>query len=303
MELSVVVPTLNGREQLSGCLDALGGRAGDAEVIVVNGPSADGTTGMVKARDDVDMLIEISDRNVNVARNAGIEAASHDRIAIVGYDREISPNWADEIRSTFADGADVVTGPSHGGDAGEAEQSERLIGGREICYCTGANVALSTAAIERLDGFDERLTVGGARDLSHRIAGADLDIVWNDAASVSAPCAADGGTVDHDRRELYFSLAYQLAKNYGVRPSALGKSLWDAGADAVRTAVDVVRGNTQPTNWFREGRSAVTGLASGYRHGISARYRDRSSSRNPYGLSSRKDRAVRSYDWRSAAGD
>ncbi|ERH11958.1 MAG: hypothetical protein J07HB67_00969, partial [halophilic archaeon J07HB67] len=38
MELSVVVPTLNGRDRLATALDALTAAAPTAEVIVVNGP-------------------------------------------------------------------------------------------------------------------------------------------------------------------------------------------------------------------------------------------------------------------------
>ncbi|MFW5917273.1 MAG: glycosyltransferase, partial [Halorubrum sp.] len=110
MDLSVVVPTLNGRDRLAACLDALAAHAPDAEVIVANGPSADGTTGMVRDRDDVDVLVEISDRSVNVARNAGIEVASGDVIALVDYDNRIGASWLDGVRSGLDD-ADVVTGP------------------------------------------------------------------------------------------------------------------------------------------------------------------------------------------------
>jgi glycosyltransferase involved in cell wall biosynthesis len=74
MQLSVVVPTLNDREHLGATLDALAERVPSAEVIVANGPSTDGTTGMVRDRDDVDLLVEVSDRVPNVVRNAGIEA-------------------------------------------------------------------------------------------------------------------------------------------------------------------------------------------------------------------------------------
>ncbi|NIS29964.1 MAG: glycosyltransferase, partial [Actinobacteria bacterium] len=44
MDLSVVVPTLNAEEALADCLDALADAAPDAERIVVDGPSADGTS-------------------------------------------------------------------------------------------------------------------------------------------------------------------------------------------------------------------------------------------------------------------
>ncbi|MFC6771068.1 glycosyltransferase family 2 protein, partial [Halorubrum pallidum] len=110
MDLSVVVPTLNGRDRLAGCLDALAAHAPEAEVIVANGPSADGTTGMVRDRDDVDVLVEISDRTVNVARNAGVEVATGDAIAVVDYDHRIGESWIDGVHSGL-DEADVVTGP------------------------------------------------------------------------------------------------------------------------------------------------------------------------------------------------
>src|SRR6056297_2751353 len=111
MDLSVVVPTLNGRDRLAGCLDALAAHAPEAEVIVANGPSADGTTGMVRDRDDVDVLVEISARCVNVARNAGIQVADGDAIALLGYDLEVEDGWADAVREGLTD-ADAVTGPS-----------------------------------------------------------------------------------------------------------------------------------------------------------------------------------------------
>ncbi|MFC6724652.1 glycosyltransferase family 2 protein, partial [Halobium palmae] len=95
MELSVVVPTLNGRDRLAASLDSLAARAPDAEVVVVNGPSADGTTGMVRERDDVDLLVELSDRTINVARNAGIEAASGDAVAFLGDDLGVEDGWVD----------------------------------------------------------------------------------------------------------------------------------------------------------------------------------------------------------------
>jgi glycosyltransferase involved in cell wall biosynthesis len=299
MDLSVVVPTLNGRDQLGRCLDALSDRAPTAECIVVNGPSADGTTGMVKARSDVDALVEISDRNVNVARNAGISAATGDAIAFVGYDRTIDAGWIEAVRSRLEGTADVVTGPTRGGGSGgQPATVTTAIAGRSVTYCNGANLAATRDVLEELDGFDEYLPVGGVRDLSHRLAGMDHTVTWTRNARVSAPWATDGGAAEQrwTRRELYRSLAYQLAKNYGLRPSAVARSVVDSTHDAVTTAVDVLRGTVSPSEWFGEGRDALTGLSIGYRDGIGARYRDRC--RNPHGISTRHDRAVRAYDWR-----
>lgn len=108
MDLSVVLPTLNGRDRLATSLDALAEHAPDAEVVVVNGPSADGTTGMVRERDDVDVLVEISDRNLNVARNAGLEVAGGDVVALLRYDLSVESSWLSALEAGIADG-DVVT--------------------------------------------------------------------------------------------------------------------------------------------------------------------------------------------------
>jgi len=109
MDLSVVVPTLNGRAQLVRCLDALSAHAPRVEVVVVNGPSTDGTTGMVRERDDVDVLVEIADRNLNVARNAGIERARGEWIAFVSDEYSIESGWFDALYE--ASGVDEAEQP------------------------------------------------------------------------------------------------------------------------------------------------------------------------------------------------
>jgi hypothetical protein len=106
MDLSVVVPTLNGRTQLRRCLDALGEHAPEAEVVVVNGPSTDGTTGTVRERAEVDVLVEIADRNPNAARNAGLEHARGEWVAFVSDEYAIEAAWYDAVaEATGTDGA------------------------------------------------------------------------------------------------------------------------------------------------------------------------------------------------------
>ncbi len=123
MELSVVISTLNDREQLLSCLDAVSNRTPDStELIVVNGPSSDGTTGMVRQRSDIDVLVEISERNPNVSRNAGLEAATGDVVAFLNGEYAVERGWYSAIKRTLEgtdDGADqptadVVSGPVTG---------------------------------------------------------------------------------------------------------------------------------------------------------------------------------------------
>ncbi|MFC5135756.1 MULTISPECIES: glycosyltransferase family 2 protein [Haloferacaceae] len=313
MDLSVVVPTLNGRDRLAACLDALAAHAPDAEVIVVNGPSADGTTGMVRDREDVDVLVEISDRTVNVARNAGIEVAGGDAIALVDYDKRIGESWLEAVREGLAD-ADVVTGPvrptetESGGEDGSTGEDgsdgpeRRRIAGRSVTYFVGGNVAFRRETLRDLDGFDEYLRVGGARDASHRLARMDREVAWRAEAAVReeppSPTAADGGRTARDWGWKYRALAYRLVKNYGIRPTALVRTGKHAVTDAASVARDVVRGEATPSGWVANGRDVMAGILSGGSDGLVARARDRSPARNPNGVSTRADRAVSRYDAR-----
>jgi glycosyltransferase involved in cell wall biosynthesis len=323
MDLSVVVPTLNGRDRLAACLDALATHAPDAEVIVANGPSADGTTGMVRDRDDVDVLVEISDRTVNVARNAGIEVATGDAVALVDYDNRIGAGWLDAVRAGLGD-ADAVTGPvtpiepeeERGGGDREGRGGERLdadeprdgperrtIAGTEVTYFEGGNVAFRRETLRDLDGFDEYLHTGGARDAAHRLAQMGRTVTWREGMAVDkalpSPTAADGGRSAREWGWKYRALAYRLLKNYGVRPTVLTRAGTHAATDAFGAAGDVLRGESTPSRWVATGRDVLLGLAGGSSDGLVARSRDRSPARNPNGISKRADRAVAKYDRRS----
>ncbi|GAA0244453.1 glycosyltransferase family 2 protein [Haladaptatus pallidirubidus] len=300
MNLSVVVPTLNGRDPLSASLDALSRHAPDAEIIVVNGPSADGTTGMVCDRGDVSALVEISDRNLNVARNAGIAEASGDAIALVGQNVTIEESWYDGVTRAITDDADVVTGPVHrmvkAGMTTETVET-RTITGRDVTYFSGRNVAFSRDAIEAADGFDENLETGGARDCAHRLAALNRSVTWSPPVSVRRDEEEDEG-IERDWGIKYRSLAYRMTKNYGLRLTVFRRTVQDAVADAREAGRDVASGETKPTFWVSCGKRVCKGIAIGTKDGVLARLRDRSDTRNPAGLSSRADRAVERYDWR-----
>ena len=323
MKLSVVVPTLNGREHLQRCLDSLVAHAPDVETIVVNGPSVDGTTGMVRDRPDVDVLVEIDERNVDVARNAGVEWASGDAVAFLDYVFTVESGWADAVRDAFGGiagghrasghGPDlpaVVTGPVHrslrGGVTTETAE-RRTIGGRQVAYFSGGNVAFSRDALDAIDGFDEYLLTGGARDAAHRLAALDLSVEWVPEMSVRREEAsaeirqpslrADGGEHQRDWYWRYRSLAYRLSKNYGTT-STCWRVTRHALGDAGRALADVARGDSSLSGWAANGRDVLAGAVVGVKDGSVARLRDRSHVRNPRGLSERADRAVTAYDRR-----
>lgn len=376
MDISVVVTTLNSRTQLARCLDALSAHAPEAEVVVVNGPSTDGTTGMVRDRGDIDVLVEIAERNLSAARNAGIEHARGDWIAFVGDQYSIEEGWAEPLRvgsgaerelsagrsllanaiptvasdaagrvgsaataTTWtvsdrlgrlvpwtrgrddpradageADGGNgngagdpsrpaddrvaVVTGPIHreltGGVTTQSSESQS-IGGHEVRYFNVDNAAFDREVLEGLDGFDEYLPVGSARDLAHRLAADGYAVAWEHAMSVRGEYGADG--TGRDLHWTYRSLAYRLCKNYGVRPSTVRRVVVSACSDGLAGTRDVVCGDLAPSTWFATGRDALSGAVVGAVDGLVARWRDRDR-HNPNGCSARTDRSIKTYDRR-----
>jgi len=305
MDLSVVVPTLNGRDVLAGSLDALAAHAPDAEVVVVNGPSVDGTSGMVRDHDAADVLLEVSERNLNASRNAGIAAATGDVVALVGQDSRIRDDWVGAVADALAAGADAVTGPVHrrveGGVTTESVE-ETSICGCEVRYFDGGNVAFTREAIDALDGFDEYLQTGAARDAAHRLAGMDSDVEWGADAVVlreekddirhRLPEDADQSTWGLK----YRSLAYRLVKNYGASARVMARIFRHAVGDAFSVGADVVRGEAKLTEWAAAGSAVVPNIWTGSQDGISARMADRTPRRNPNGVSARMDRTMVRHD-------
>ena len=300
MELSVVISTLNDREQLLASLDALSNRTPDnTELIVVNGPSSDGTTGAVRERDEVDVLVEISERNPSVSRNAGLEVARGNVIAFLGGEYAVDPTWYDAIESAISRGAEVVTGPVSGGAIPSINPKRpKTVARRHVTHFDGNNVAFDRTVLDALDGFDEYVTSGGARDCAHRVAGLGFDVTWNAEMSVRSDVGTDGGQSAGEPGEAYRSIAYRLTKNYGPRPTVVVRSVGSAIQGGINSARSVASGDGTPTDWAGNGTTVVTNLLVGFRDGMRARYADRTSCKNPHGLSARHDRAVRLYDRR-----
>ena len=80
LSVSVVIPAHNAAETLGAQLDAVCAQAApDAEIIVVDNASTDGTAALVDARAATDprvrRLVATNGRGPSYARNAGVEAA------------------------------------------------------------------------------------------------------------------------------------------------------------------------------------------------------------------------------------
>ncbi len=299
MDVSVVVPTLNDCDELRGCLDAVAAEH-PTEIVVVNGPSTDGTSGMVRDRSDVDVLVETDDRNVNVARNAGLDRARGETIAFVNPTLVVESDWLTAVTNALTD-TNVVTGPTREKlrvDVTTDTAETRAIRGRSVTYFNGGNAAFRRPVLEAIDGFDEYLTVGGSRDAAHRLAGLGYGVAWSSDMCVTREAATDGGIQERDWQQRYRSLTYRLAKNYGLHPTVMVRTMKHAIIDASSALRDVIDGEARPTSWFGNGRDVFVGSADGYTDGLRARFADRTPRRNPNGWSNRTDRAVEVLDRR-----
>lgn len=313
MSLSVVIPVFNDRDHLAACLDGLAAQTTDIETIVVNGPSTDGTSGMLHERTDVDVLLESASRNLNVARNAGIREASHPIIALLAPAYRIQEHWQRTIEESLAGAADAASGPIEPTE-GTDEDTESTPDPGELAI-HGGNLAMTRGAVTALDGFDEYLSIDGTSDLAHRLSGLGLQVVWHPEMRVQLTATPDGGrpgprrcghgadwefAAEADWGLKYRSLTYRQVKNAGAHPRVLRHLLVSAIRDGVGAARDVLRGQGTPSEWVGNGMDVVSNVIVGVRAGFDARRADGTSARNPNGLSQSDTAgavAVR-HDWR-----
>src|SRR5438067_9317776 len=125
--LSVVVPTRDRPELLSGCLDALATDLGqEDEVIVVDSASQSDAVRRI-AEEKAARCLRLDEPGASKARNAGWRAAKHGIVAFVDDDVRVCGGWADALVVAFADAEYAfVTGrvDAASGD----EQVERQVG-------------------------------------------------------------------------------------------------------------------------------------------------------------------------------
>lgn len=105
MKVSIIINTYNRLHTLPTTLEALRYlRYRDYEVIVVNGPSTDGTLDYLnKNWSDKAKILECPEANLSMSRNIGICAASGDIVAFTDDDGIPEPDWLDNIIPAYDD--------------------------------------------------------------------------------------------------------------------------------------------------------------------------------------------------------
>jgi glycosyltransferase involved in cell wall biosynthesis len=193
--LSTIVPARDARPTIAACLEALAAegldRAPDAEVIVVDDASTDGTAELVAGRFPWVRVVRL-ERNLGAdgARNAGVAVARGARVAFIDADCAVLPGWAAAVRDGARSGAPIVMGrvvpPPRllARVLAVLEHGEFLAApAAGLANFATLNVALD-GALARARPFEERLRTCGDRALSWELHRAGHAIRFEPAQAV-----------------------------------------------------------------------------------------------------------------------
>lgn len=177
-DVSIIIVTWDGRQHLDACLTAVAGQQGvDAETILVDNASSDGTAEYVRSRFPWVRLVSL-DRNYGFAggNNAGAREARGQYLAFLNNDTSADPQWLrtllagldesrrvalatsrivyvhdPEIVDSAGDGLTRAGGAfkrHHGGRASDAAES------RDVFGACGAAFIIPKAVFDEIGGFD-----------------------------------------------------------------------------------------------------------------------------------------------------
>ncbi len=180
--VSVVINTLNRCESLERTLIALREQTFRRfEVIVVNGPSTDQTTEMLRHFADDVRIVDCGDAVLGISRNMGVEASAGDIVAFIDDDAIPAPDWIELLVGAFVDDSvSAVGGPVFDVPLNTVDW--------EICTCTrlglpntqspppigrytgagsdpfpylaGCNMSFRRRALQQVGGFNPMLSYG-----------------------------------------------------------------------------------------------------------------------------------------------
>ena len=163
--LAIVIVSYNARADLERCLASLtAAPPADAEIVVVDNQSSDGSREAVSAFPQVRLLPQTSNRGFSAGNNVGIRATSSELLLLLNSDTVVPPGAIDRLVATLDAHPDIaVVGPrlvdgqgrpelSFGDMLGPAVEWRR----RRLMRRLAADDAASWAEVQRLTAETQR---------------------------------------------------------------------------------------------------------------------------------------------------
>jgi GT2 family glycosyltransferase len=255
LPFSVIICTRNGRDRIGGCLEAVSRMEGGGfETIVVDDGSDDGTADFVAENFPSVRLLKLDPCGLSAARNAGAEAATGGILAFTDDDCVPDREWIAGLRRVFEDGRFAAAGGPNLAPkprswheavvcAAPGAPSHVMLDDEEAEHLPGCNLAVTKAAFNAINGFDEKF----------HTAGDDVDFCWRLREAGFRLGFAPGAFVWHWRRPSIRAFLRQqtgygkaerlLIKKHPERFSRRGGAKWRGfvyGGGPVRVMADSI---------------------------------------------------------------
>jgi glycosyltransferase involved in cell wall biosynthesis len=175
---SAIVPLFNCKAELRACLDALlaaASRYGNAEVIVVDNGSTDGSYEILRAEYPGVTALRHPELSIAALRNRGVEAATGEYLCFVDADCVVHPDYFGAAQATFEACDAAATGSMCGVPKSSTwvertwyELNSHSRNGL-VKYINSGNLVIRGRVFTSVGGFDERLTTGEDTELGQRL--------------------------------------------------------------------------------------------------------------------------------------
>ena len=229
-DVSIIVCTYNRISWLERCLASLQAQnPRPGEVIVVDGPSNDGTRELLirlSEQGQVRFVEQSRLEGISAARNLGLEVAKGKVVGFIDDDAQAEPGWITALLLGFS-GANVA------GVGGPVLSTEgRLVMGRNVVsnmgdwfdesrgedvedkfpVMVGCNMSFLTEILRKVGGFDAKFRYHqDETDACLRVLSAGYMIVYEERAAVRHEWCE--GSYRRDRLLWYFKLRYLWGRN------------------------------------------------------------------------------------------
>lgn len=298
MRISVVISTYNRAQSLRTTLDALRHqRHRDFEVVVVDGPSDDGTKELLAERSGALRIVACPERMIAVSRNLGVDAAAGEVVAMIDDDAVPEPRWLADLAAAYENdrvggaGGRVLDGSGVRiqyryavsdrvgrtdfdaqppfGDAASRPGADPFV------YFQGTNLSFRRDALEAVGGFDEHL--GNYYD--------DVEVCARVLDAGFELRALEGAVVHHGKLPSYVRdahgltdpfrlmrdrayIALRLAAGHRSRGEALGAASAELERYRAHLASEVRHGHRGEASAARVVSRAEDGFAEGIELGL-----------------------------------